>query len=395
MIHILAAPTEFVLSSSHYARTYRLLKQLEANDTKITVYTNRLNTGSSRFPDNISIHPFNKPNRLSYFTSLHRELYATIRSDDVDVYQHANLGFREFNPGVILPPDSDTPFLIGPAEAGHAVPSAEFKRVLARQVDRDLPEVVESVAARLTEPVMRSGIDPLRERLFGATLDRADRIIAVHSDAKRRFEEYTDGGKIEVVPYGVDMEKFPFAGGREGRSIVTVGNLIRRKGHRYLLAAVETVASEFPDVTLHVVGTGPLREELESQTESLGIGDSVMFHGFVDDERLVELLQRAQAFVHPSLSEGFSHARLEAMATGCPVVGTDVSGAHDLTRDGTDGYIVPTGDSDALADAMLELLSDAERVDEMGRNARDKIERDHDYADIGKRYLEIYREMVA
>jgi glycosyltransferase involved in cell wall biosynthesis len=191
------------------------------------------------------------------------------------------------------------------------------------------------------------------------------------------------------------MDKFPFAGGREERSIITVGNLIRRKGHRYLLAAMETVVSEFPDVTLHVVGTGPLREELESQTESLGIDDSVMFHGFVDDERLVELLQRARAFVHPSLSEGFSHARLEAMATGCPVVGTDVSGAHDLTRDGTDGYIVPIGNPDALADAIIELLSDAERASEMGRNARKKIERDHDYADIGRRYLEIYREMVA
>jgi len=395
MIRVVAAPTEIVLSSGSYARTYRLLREFEADDVSVDAHVNELRTGADEFPSNVAVCSHDRPNRLAYFASLYRELYGEIRSDDVDIYQHANLGFREFNPAILCPPKPDTPFLIGPAEAGHAVPSAEFKRVLTRQVDRDLPDVVESAAARLTEPVMRSGIDLLRERLFGATLDRADRIIAVHSDAKRRFEEYTDGGKIEVVPYGVDMEKFPFASGREERSIVTVGNLIHRKGHRYLLAAMETVASEFPDATLHVVGTGPLREELESQTESLGIGDSVMFHGFVDDERLVELLQRARAFIHPSLSEGFSHARLEAMSTGCPIVGTDVSGAHDLTRDGTDGYIVPTGDSDALADAMLELLSDAERVDEMGRNARKKIERDHDYADIGQRYLDIYREMVA
>lgn len=395
MIRVLAAPTEIVLSSGSYARTYRLLREFEADDVSVDAHVNELRTGVDDFPSNVSVHSHDRPNRLAYFVSLYRELYEEIRSDDVDVYQHANLGFREFNPAILIPPRMDMPFLIGPAEAGHAVPSAEFKRVLARQIDRDLPEVIESAAAGLAEPVMRSGIDPLRERLFGAILDRADRIIAVHSDAKRRFKEYTDGGKIEVVPYGVDMEKFPFDGGHKKRSIVTVGNLIRRKGHRYLLAAMETVASEFPDVTLHVVGTGPLREELESQTESLGIDDSVMFHGFVDDERLVELLQHARAFVHPSLSEGFSHARLEAMATGCPVIGTDVSGAHDLTRDETDGYIVPIGNSDALADAIIELLSDAERASEMGRNAREKIERDHDYTDIGRRYLEIYREMVA
>lgn len=64
----------------------------------------------------------------------------------------------------------------------------------------------------------------------------------------------------------------------------------------------------------------------------------------------------SRAFVHPSLSEGFSHVRLEAMATGI------VDGAHDFTRDGTDGFVVPRRDPDALAKAALELLTDEERA---------------------------------
>lgn len=394
MIRVLAAPTEIVLSSGSYARTYRLLREVGAEDVIVNAHVNEVRADTTEFPSNVSIQPHDKPNRLSYFASLYRELYDTVRSDDVDVYQHANLGFREFNPAILLPPDSDTPFLVGPAEGGHAVPSAEFKRVLARQVDGEMPDVVEEFAARIAEPVVRHGLDPVRERLFGATLERADRIVAVHSDAKKRFEQYTGAEKIDVIPYGVDMEKFPYGAGSGNQSFVTVGNLIERKGHRYLLDAMTTVTEEFPDAELHVVGTGPLQEELESQATTNDLEDSVTFHGFVANQKLVELLRRARAFVHPSLSEGFSHVRLEAMSAGCPVIGTDVSGARDLTRDGTDGFIVPTEDSRALADAILELLANDDLVAEMGRNAREKVERDHDYEDIAQEYLEIYREMA-
>lgn len=392
MIRVLAAPTEIVLSSGSYARTYRLLREVEDDDIALTAYTNQLRADTSVFPSNVTIRSLDKPNRLSYFGSLYRKLNRIIRSDQFDVYQHANLGFREFNPAVLLPPN--TPFLVGPAEAGHSVPSAEFKRVLARQVDRDVPDAVEGLAANIAEPVVRSGLNPVRERLFAATLERADRIVAVHSDAKDTFEQYTETDKIEVIPYGVDMGKFPFESNTGNQSFVTVGNLIERKGHRYLLDAMKMVTDEFPNAELHMIGTGPLREKLESRAEANNIKESVTFHGFVEHEKLLELLHHSRAFVHPSLSEGFSHVRLEAMSAGCPVIGTDISGAEDLTRDGMDGRIVPTADSKALANAMLELLADDELVEDMGKYVREKIEQEHDYTDIAQRYLQIYREMA-
>lgn len=394
MIRVLAAPTEIVLSSGSYARTYRLLREIGAQDVSVDVHVNRLQADTAAFPSNVSVHSHEKPNRLSYYTSLYREMYDSVRSNTVDVYQHANLGFREFNPAVLLPPSSEIPFLIGPAEAGHAVPSAEFKRVLSRQISSEVPEFVENIAAKVAEPAVRKALDPVREYLFASTLQRADRIVAVHSDARRRFEQYTDSDKIEVIPYGVDMDKFPYDPGFEEDSFVIVGNLIERKGHRYLIDAMAKVTEEFPEATLHIVGSGPLLEDLESRVNRAGIDESVIFHGFVDHETLLELLHRSRAFVHSSLSEGFSHVRLEAMSTGCPVIGTDVSGAQDLTHDGIHGYLVPTASSDSLADAMLEILADDGRAEKMGRNARDKIERDHDYEDIGQQYLQIYREMA-
>lgn len=394
MINILAAPTEIVLSESFYARTYRLLCEFDANDVSVTAYANQIELDIAIFPESVSVRSFDEPNRLSYFTSLYRQLYRALRSDDIDVYQHMNLGFREFNPTILLPPDPDVPFLVGPAESGHAIPSSEFKRVLTRQVNRDVPDPFANAGTSIAEPFVRQILNPPREWLFGATLERADRVVAVHSDAKRKFEQYTDGDKIEVIPYGVDMEKFPYEENVGEPSFITVGNLIERKGHRYLLDAMTTIITAYPEAELHIVGTGPLHARLEERTTSLGLEDAVTFHGFVEDEELLSLLHDARAFIHPSLSEGFSHVRLEAMSTGCPVIGTNVDGAYDLTRDGIDGFVVPKCDPDALAKAALELLIDEERASEMGRNAREKVERDHDYADIGKRYLEIYRELA-
>ncbi|MCD2205031.1 glycosyltransferase family 4 protein [Halobacterium sp. KA-6] len=393
-IQVLTAPSEFVLSTSQYARTYRLIRELGSKNINISVYANKVSDDLSDLPGNITLHEFNRDNRLTYSISMYRDVYRYIRSGEIDLYQHANIGFRGSNPAIILPPDPDTPFLVGPAEGGHAVPQAEFKRTLNRQVGVDLPSPIDEAIARGVEPIFRRVINPIREKGFSVTLERADKIIAVHSDAKETLGEYTDSEKIEVIPYGVDMTKFPFNDRVGSELFLTIGNLIRRKGHRYLLDAMKYVTEEFPKAKLHIVGSGPLRDELESRATDNGIEESVTFHGFVDDDKLVELLHQARAFVHPSLSEGFSHVRLEAMSSGCPVIGTNVSGAHDLTRDGTDGRIVPTGDSQALAAAMLELLENDDLVEEMGRNAREKVERDHDYADIAQQYLEIYREMA-
>jgi len=394
MIRVLAAPTELILSDGSYARTYRLLRESGATDVEITAEVNECRVPRESFPPNVTVDALDRPNRMAYFASSYPRIYRRLRSGDVDVYQHANLGFREFNPAVLLPPSIDVPFLIGPAEAGHAVPSAEFERVVSRQVERDLPDWLTGTVARAAEPLVRNGLNPVRERLFGATLERADRVIAVHSDAKAKFEQYTDGSKIEVVPYGVDMEKFPYSAGETTESFVTVGNLIERKGHEYLLMAFDSVLERYPSAHLHIVGSGPRRERLERIASGLDIEESVTFHGFVDHDLLLELLHRARAFVHPSISEGFSHVRLEAMSTGCPVIGTAVDGAHDLTRDSKDGIIVPTASPDALADAMSDLLSDPDLTSKMGSNARRKVERDHDYDDISQQYLDIYRELA-
>lgn len=389
---VLVSPTVYTLISHHYARTYNILNNVTGG--RIDLWVNEVNPNARDLPDHYSVSEVGADSRLGFYLGALKQAYKALKTGKYDVYHHMVFGYRMFNPLVITGATGDTPILIGPAEAGHDIPAQEFHVVATRSLGVDLPQPITKAAYQILQPILDHVVNPVREYLFGATLRNADRIVVVHDDAKEEYARYVDESKIEVIPYGVNMGRFPFNDTPTGPELVTVGNLIPRKGHRYLVEAMPKILEEVPETKLHVIGNGPLAEEIQEHTADLGVKQAVTFHGYVSDEELLVRLHDARAFIHPSLSEGFSHARLEAMATGTPVVGTDVGGAHDLTRDGTDGFVVPKRDPDALADAAIELLTDADRAHEMGQNARQKVERDHNYVDVGKKYLEIYRELA-
>jgi glycosyltransferase involved in cell wall biosynthesis len=176
--------------------------------------------------------------------------------------------------------------------------------------------------------------------------------------------------------------------------MLAMGGLFKRKGYDVLIEAWSQVVSEFPDSTLHILGRGPLGEYLKRRIAELHIDDNVILHGFVEREKVVELLSSVRAFVHPSRSEGFPHVRLEAMASGCPVIATNVTGTSEMIRDGTDGLVVPTGECEPLAAAMIELLDDPAKAQSMGENALHHAKENYDWNDIADRFIEIYQEIV-
>jgi glycosyltransferase involved in cell wall biosynthesis len=174
--------------------------------------------------------------------------------------------------------------------------------------------------------------------------------------------------------------------------MLAIGSLYKRKGFDVLIEAWSQIVSEFPDSTLHILGKGPLREYLDQRIAELHIGDSVHFHGFVDRQTVVEMLSSVRAFVHPSRSEGFPHVRLEAMASACPVIATNVTGTSEMIRDGTDGLVVPIGEPEPLAEAITELLNRPEKSQKMGENALNHAKEEFNWHDITKQFIEIYQE---
>jgi glycosyltransferase involved in cell wall biosynthesis len=143
------------------------------------------------------------------------------------------------------------------------------------------------------------------------------------------------------------------------KRIIAVGRLIAQKGHPYLIEAMPAVLARHPDATLDVVGDGPLRGELERQTERLGIGHAVRFLGIRSD--IPALLGRSAIFAFPSLWEGLPLALLEALGHSMPVVATDISPIREIIEAGVHGVLVRPQSPPALAEALIALIDNPEQ----------------------------------
>ncbi|MFL5308813.1 MAG: glycosyltransferase, partial [Myxococcales bacterium] len=141
-----------------------------------------------------------------------------------------------------------------------------------------------------------------------------------------------------------------------------------------LVDAAALVRRQVPDVRFGLVGEGPERELLERRIEELGLRDAVHLLGTRYD--VPAILARSTAFCLPSRAEGLSNAIMEAMAAALPVVATDAGGNAELVRHRSTGFVVPAGDARAMAERLIELLSDPPRARAMGRRGRAVAERD-------------------
>ena len=129
-----------------------------------------------------------------------------------------------------------------------------------------------------------------------------------------------------------------------------------------------------------LVGDGPMRGELQRQIASAGLSDRVHLCGSVDDAQLHGWYEAATLFVHPTLYEGSSLVTLEAMAHRRAVIATRAGGFPDKVISGVNGWLVEPGDSQALAAAIREALSNTSRLDKMGSESRAIVEREFSWA---------------
>lgn len=138
----------------------------------------------------------------------------------------------------------------------------------------------------------------------------------------------------------------------EGAFLIgSVGRLTEQKGYSVLLDAASRIIPREPRAWFVIVGDGPLRDDLQSQAERLGIAEKVIFTGSRAD--VEEILVALDVFVSSSLWEGLPTVIMESMAAGIPVVATDVSGTRELIRHNVSGYMVPSNDAEKLADMIM------------------------------------------
>jgi glycosyltransferase involved in cell wall biosynthesis len=222
----------------------------------------------------------------------------------------------------------------------------------------------------------KHGFNPFRSGRAFAAADRAvarlaDVHIAISAGLARYLAESEgfDPTGFEIVHYGLEAGQEPPAPSGAPR-LAIVGRLIPIKGHEVLLEAVARVREDVPDLTLEIAGDGPLEPELRTTVARLGLGETVTFLGRVESPAAV--YERAEIVVVPSFGEGFGMVALEAMERGRAVIASDVGGLPEIVEAGTTGSIVPPGDAEALARAVVELARDPARATAMGAAGRER-----------------------
>jgi glycosyltransferase involved in cell wall biosynthesis len=175
--------------------------------------------------------------------------------------------------------------------------------------------------------------------------------------------------------------------------LVNVARLYPEKAQDALLRCFARIRLREPRARLWIAGVGPLEAELKAMCTRLGLDDSVSFIGFTTE--LPRVLALADLQVHPAHIEGVPLAVCEGMAAGLPIVASRVGGLPEVLDNGASGILVPEGDEDAFAEAVLALMRDRPRAAALGTAARAFIENDYSLATAVRAVEATYDEMVA
>lgn len=270
--------------------------------------------------------------------------------------------------------------------------------MVARRV-LGIPAIVKVLRGGRGGDVRRLVAKPLSASRLHGLRHWMDGIVAISEEIEAELRGLgIPEERVFAIPNGVDLDRFrpgtrasttvgP-AGGVPTPRAVYCGRLVAEKRVDLLLEAWPVVRRRLPEAELSIFGAGPCEASLRERRS-----EGVRFEGATED--IPVALQRADVFVLPSDAEGLSNALLEAMASGLPVVATRVGGAVELVEQQRAGSIVPPGDVDALATALIKILEDPDRAHRMGACARGLVERRYALDATADRLVALYRRLAS
>ena len=238
---------------------------------------------------------------------------------------------------------------------------------------------------------------------------RARWVTACSEDLRSRAAAIgADAGRSNVIPYGVDSERFkPDAGARaRGRKmlgvadnvplVLAIGRLVKKKGFEYLIDAAAALKAQHPGLRVAIAGDGDLDASLRARAEAAGVADAVQFLGVVRHDVVPTLLAAADVAAAPSVRDeagnvdGLPNTVMEIMASGTPLVATPAGGIGSVATDAVTARLVPERDVRALASAIDGLLRDRAAGTLMGGKARDLVGRNHSWARVAEDFEAVY-----
>jgi glycosyltransferase involved in cell wall biosynthesis len=284
-------------------------------------------------------------------------------------------------------------FEIVHANEAHAVTAAWLALWQRREASR-VPFVI---SRRVGYPIGKSVIAQARYRA-------AARIVAISRwSAERVLGSGIPADKVTIVYEGVELPVLPNKQRRaEARTrfgiapdeplLGCVGALSPDKGQEWLIRALAKSREKFPSAKLLLAGTGPCRERLQKIAQEVGVGDAVIFAGFISD---VESVYAAlDVFLLPSFFEALSNALMSAMAYAIPSVAFNLGGPAEIIEDGRSGLLVEPANVDALCTAIAKILDDAALAISLGESGRQRIEQNFSATKMVGGMLHVYGECL-
>ena len=214
--------------------------------------------------------------------------------------------------------------------------------------------------------------------------------------------------KLEAIPNGIDVNEFNVSKDEiervkekyklNGVTVMFAGTITPRKGVDRLVKAAEMILKDRKDVTFLLVGNLKLDEGFANRVvkyvKDKGLDRNIRFTGFVPYEDLKTLYSACDIFVLPSLEEGHGIVLTEAMASGKPLISSNVGGIPMQIRDGWNGFLVEPGNERQLAEKIRHLIENEEERERMGKNSRKLAEEKFSWEKIADRYVEVYENII-
>jgi glycosyltransferase involved in cell wall biosynthesis len=230
--------------------------------------------------------------------------------------------------------------------------------------------------------------------VVGSTLRAADAVVSNSEITRRGIEEITGPlPRLETIHLGADVPAAP-PSRREDPTLVTVGHLVRHKGHAGVIRAVAALRERHPTLRYVVIGKGPERKALEQLAERLGVAGRVDFLGPLPHEQALEEMACCHIHAMPSSHEPFGVAHIEAMAAGLVAIGGAGTGAQDIADAGEGIVLVPPGDDTALTRQIDRLVSDPGGRERLSEAARATVAGNFTWERNGERTAALYGELL-
>lgn len=224
------------------------------------------------------------------------------------------------------------------------------------------------------------------------TMRLADRLVVPSRFLQQVFARF--GLTAEVVPNVIDLSRFaPRPANLGPRAdephIIVTRNLESIYDIGTAVRALAIVTKTSPSARMTIAGSGPERNKLGELVGALGLSGNVTFTGRLDNDRMGELYQQADLFLNPSLVDNMPISILEALASGVPVVTTDVGGIPFLVEHQKTAILVAPRDADAMARALLDLLNDPARARRLASAGRDSVQQ-YTWSNVRARLFDVY-----